>query len=246
MFHAKRLSVMSRRLLQRRMRPNYNGTKEALFSSSFEALRTGGGASQKSLENTFEMFRKESGAVIDDLATYVSSWLHANPLGEIHVGADSRSVEGVVIFAVAVCLYQKSEGGHVLYKKLKVPYQGSRKNLVHCRLLEECSQALAVADELNASLKTEQITVHIDCNPEPSHLSHSIHNSGLGWIKSAGFKARAKPDAWAASSVANYIVNGNFGVSAQSRMNKKRDRHRKGQAAMLPKSKRAGVERRKK
>jgi len=89
--------------------------------------------------------------------------------------------------------------------------------------LEECNQALTVADQLYETLKTvktDQITIHIDCNPGVNHLSHSIHNAGLGWIKSAGFKAKAKPDAWAATSVANYIVNGNFGVSLGPRSDK--------------------------
>eukprot|EP00466_Bigelowiella_natans_P002115 jgi/Bigna1/142362/aug1.69_g17070 len=56
-------------------------------------------SSKQPLENTFETFRKESGAAIGDLTSYVSSWLNDNPLGEIHIGADSKSVEGVIIFA---------------------------------------------------------------------------------------------------------------------------------------------------
>mmetsp|Transcript_16961 Transcript_16961/g.27048 ORF Transcript_16961/g.27048 Transcript_16961/m.27048 type:complete len:237 (+) Transcript_16961:83-793(+) len=190
MFPATRATIMSRRLLRKGMRANYTGTNGNLFSSSIEAAHAIGGrmggplSSKQPLENTFETFRKESGAAIGDLTSYVSSWLNDNPLGEIHIGADSKSVEGVIIFAVAVCLYQKSEGGHVLYKKLKVPYQGSRKNLVHCRLLEECSQALAVADELNASFKSEKITVHIDCNPEVVVASSTIVYFDLAKAKS--------------------------------------------------------------
>eukprot|EP00954_Amorphochlora_amoebiformis_P030038 1394027-Amorphochlora_amoeboformis.AAC.1 len=41
-------------------------------------------------------------------------------LREVHIGADSRSIDRIVVFAVAICLYRQSSGGHVVYKKMKV------------------------------------------------------------------------------------------------------------------------------
>jgi len=101
-----------------------------------------------------------------------------------------------------------------------VPFQGSARSLVHVRLLEECSQALEVADVIDKGIQGDKpITVHIDCNPEAARLSHSVYNAGIGWITSSGFAARAKPDAWAASSVANCIVNGNFHLPRSEKRN---------------------------
>eukprot|EP00469_Lotharella_globosa_P008173 CAMPEP_0167774104 /NCGR_PEP_ID=MMETSP0111_2-20121227/1809_1 /TAXON_ID=91324 /ORGANISM="Lotharella globosa, Strain CCCM811" /LENGTH=208 /DNA_ID=CAMNT_0007663853 /DNA_START=40 /DNA_END=666 /DNA_ORIENTATION=+ len=172
------------------------------------SARTG---QNETTEENFDVFRKQSGEFVRDISSYVKSWLNTNPSGEIHIGADSKSVNGIIVFAVAVCLYKEHCGGHVVYKKVKVPFQGSARDLVHVRLLEECSQALEVADTIDKSIEGEKpITVHIDCSPEAARLSHSVYNAGMGWIASAGFVAKAKPDAWAASSVANCIVNGNF------------------------------------
>mmetsp|Transcript_733 Transcript_733/g.999 ORF Transcript_733/g.999 Transcript_733/m.999 type:complete len:204 (-) Transcript_733:70-681(-) len=164
----------------------------------------------RSLCSQGETFKKFTGECVPDITSYVETWVRSNPTGEIHIGADSKSAGGIVIFAVAVCLYQKHYGGHVLYKKLKVPFTGSRKSVISCRLLEECNQALEVAGLLEKAVE-KPITVHIDCNPDVAHKSSSMYEATTGWITSAGYKARGKPDSWAASSVANCIVNGNFG-----------------------------------
>ncbi|GAB5365089.1 hypothetical protein AAMO2058_001026800 [Amorphochlora amoebiformis] len=167
--------------------------------------------------NRTDFFRKSSGENIEDITSYVRSWVNNNPGGEVHIGADSRSIDRIVVFAVAICLYRQSSGGHVVYKKMKVPFNGSRKNLVQCRLFEECEQALEVAGMLEKEAPPGAITVHIDCNPDVRYLSSSVYKATYGWIKSAGYKAKGKPDAWAASSVANHIVNGQFGHPANQR-----------------------------
>jgi len=81
------------------------------------SARTG---QNETTEENFDVFRKQSGEFVRDISSYVKSWLNTNPSGEIHIGADSKSVNGIIVFAVAVCLYKEHCGGHVVYKKVKV------------------------------------------------------------------------------------------------------------------------------
>jgi len=98
----------------------------------------------------------------------------------------------------------------VLYHRKVVPSAGSNLE----RLWIELEIAMEVSNyvrreigERDQSSITENISVHIDYNPEPMYkVSNALYSSGMAWIKSAGFTAIAKPDAWAASSVADRLT----------------------------------------
>jgi predicted RNase H-related nuclease YkuK (DUF458 family) len=51
-----------------------------------------------------------------------------------------------------------------------------------------------------------RLSVHIDANPEPRHRSSEFVQELVGMVMGQGFKAIIKPDAYAASHAADWIV----------------------------------------
>jgi len=140
----------------------------------------------------------------EDVVQFIRDWYHKYPNSEVHIGADSKKRGSTTSYVCGICLYHKGHGGTVLYHRKIVPSAGSNLE----RLWIELEIAMEVSNYVRSHIGDDkEINIHIDYNPEPMYkVSNALYSSGMAWIKSAGFNGIAKPDAWAASSVADRLT----------------------------------------
>lgn len=137
-------------------------------------------------------FKNYNEQPIEDVTSYVRSWLSQNPEGEIFVGCDSKVRGNRVKYSTVVCLWNVGKGVSELYKN---EVEQKPKD-AYTRLWNEVTRAVEVADILK---DISHITVHVDINSNPKYRSHRLYDASIGLIKSMGFKGAGKPFSWAAS-----------------------------------------------
>mmetsp|Transcript_31901 Transcript_31901/g.44489 ORF Transcript_31901/g.44489 Transcript_31901/m.44489 type:complete len:276 (+) Transcript_31901:131-958(+) len=159
-------------------------------------------------EMDFQVIGDHEKFTAEDVVRFIHDWFIRYPDSEVHIGADSKKRGGNTAYVVGICLYHKGQGGTVLYHRKVVPSVGSNLERLWIELEIAMEVSNYVRREIGGELGEEQkISVHIDYNPEPMYkVSNALYSSGMAWIKSAGFTAIAKPDAWAASSVADRLT----------------------------------------
>jgi uncharacterized protein len=120
---------------------------------------------------------------------------------EVHVGTDSLQTGRFTQFCTVVIVHTPSKGGRVAYSREVVPRISSLRE----RLQKEVWKSVTVAMAL-APIVPERLSVHIDANPEPRHRSSQFVQELVGMVMGQGFRAIIKPDAYAASHAADWIV----------------------------------------
>ncbi len=143
-----------------------------------------------------------SGAWAEDPRAAVSALASDEPIA-LHVGADSKSRGDHTLFVTVLALVKPGEGGRVLYRTTRV----KRMKSLAQRLFQEAQLAIELATELT-EVTGRPIIVHIDANPDERHRSSKFARSLAGMGVGQGFEVRLKPDAWAASCVADHVVKG--------------------------------------
>ncbi len=142
------------------------------------------------------IFYKDNGTAVLDPKTYVANWLKQNRNSELHIGCDSKVKGNTVKYSLSICMREVGAGVHEIYCSKTLP---RHKDTYH-RLWNEVNMVVSLAEQL-ADLA--EINVHLDINQDPKYLSNRLLESSVGYIKSLGYNAIAKPDAWAASSSAH-------------------------------------------
>lgn len=129
---------------------------------------------------------------VEDVRSYVQSWLQNIPNGEIYIGCDSKVRGNRVKYSTVICLWNVGNGVLEIYRNEieKAPKDA------YTRLWNEVTRAVEVAEILK---DLSRITVHVDINSNPKHRSHQLYDASIGWINSLGFKGAGKPLSWAAS-----------------------------------------------
>ena len=123
---------------------------------------------------------------------------------EFYIGGDSQASLYNVKFTVAIIMIKKGKGGRGYYKSV-TPLQTTMT--LQQRLFMETFKAVKVAVWLNPILESigyKVNEIHTDLNPNPNYASYEMIQTCLGYIRGMGFEGKAKPDSWAASSVADY------------------------------------------
>ncbi len=163
----------------------------------------------------FSFFNPTSGnlkfqEVIEEIFNYINEKPEKNY--EIVVGCDSSSDERPA-FPVALVILRKGEGGRFFLAKIK--YRDSEKKKFynfHQRILEEvvlsCELALAFRESLQEKINTSQIPLnyqfqYIHADVGQNGRTKDMIKEVVGLIKSNGFEAKIKPEAYAASIVAD-------------------------------------------
>ena len=118
---------------------------------------------------------------------------------EIHVGCDSHFVSDKCIFAIVVALYERGRGGLYFFARIKKD-KGLFGNL-KIRLLKETELSIALAGLVGSG--KDDVAVHLDINPNPAFKSNVVFSPATAWVKSLGYECIVKPDAWAASGLAD-------------------------------------------
>jgi len=123
---------------------------------------------------------------------------------EFYIGGDSQASLHKVKFTIAIIMIKKGKGGRGYYKTT-TPLQTTMT--LQQRLFMETFKAVKVAVWLNPILESigyKVNEIHTDLNPNPNYASYEMIQTCLGYIRGMGFEGKAKPDSWAASSVADY------------------------------------------
>lgn len=147
------------------------------------------------------VFRNYLGKEIENIKSFVATWLEKHPYGEIYVGTDSKARGKWVKYSTVICLWDVGKGVSELYKNEVSP----KPHDAYARLWEEVTKAVDIASELKSLGK---ITVHVDINSNPKFRSYRLYDASMGLINSMGFEAAGKPFSWAATSGAHRHCQG--------------------------------------
>jgi len=128
---------------------------------------------------------------------------------EIVVGCDSSSGEAPY-FPVAIVILRKKAGGRFFLKKIK--YHKKKFYNLHQRILEEvylsCQLALGLKGHIEAQVKKQTPELnsefrYIHADVGENGLTKDMIKEVIGLIRGNGFEAKIKPEAFAASVVAD-------------------------------------------
>ena len=119
----------------------------------------------------------------------------------VHVGTDSLQTGRYTQFVTVVVIHTPMKGGRAIYRREKV----ARITSLRERLLKEVWKSVTTALEITGVLKGD-LFVHIDANPVVKHASSKYIQELVGMVVGQGFKAKVKPEAFCASTVADHVV----------------------------------------
>ncbi|MDD3269393.1 MAG: ribonuclease H-like YkuK family protein [Syntrophomonadaceae bacterium] len=138
--------------------------------------------------------------VVRDVLAYISEDLTRSY--QLIVGSDSHPACQGTCFVSAIIIHRKGKGARYYYNK----FTDRKMNSLRQRIFYEASLSLDLADQLSACLKEQgrddmKVEIHLDIGikGETKELLKEV----TGMIIASGFAARIKPDACAASKVAD-------------------------------------------
>jgi len=138
------------------------------------------------------------GEPVQDIARWVRE---ASSGGQVvHVGTDSLQTGRWTQFVTVIVIHTPGKGGRVSYSREAVTRIVSLRE----RLLKEVWRSVEIALTLEAG--PNPMSIHIDASPEEKNLSSKYLQELAGMVMGNGFKAVVKPDAWAASHSADWVV----------------------------------------
>lgn len=189
-------------------------------------------------------FKKYNNEVIPDVIDYLKNYLYSQKEHELEIwcGCDSiKSTRNNAVYAIALCIYRKGNGGHIIYTKLK-----QNVNSIYDKLWKETELSLLFADFLiknkfltikegdkyySASIVGKKIpfTLDLDYNIKEDTISSHLLQAGIGYCEQKNIYSRAKPVSWAATYFADIVcrgrnlINKNYKNKKNKKYNKKRN-----------------------
>lgn len=144
--------------------------------------------------------RMELDEVVTDILDYVSNDITRSY--KLLVGSDSHPGSQGTCFVSAIIIHREGKGARYYYSRMMEP----RVRIMRQRIFYEASLSLALADQLNEALKEKgvkdmPVEIHLDVGTHGD--TRELVKEVTGMIVNSGFDARIKPDACAASKVAD-------------------------------------------
>lgn len=131
----------------------------------------------------------------------------SSPSTKIYVGCDSRQLRDYTLFVTVVVIhYDGNKGARVVPFSERVPKIQSR----HWRLVQETHYSTGLALELRDVVGSRELLVHLDYNPSDKHKSNGVVKEAIGYVLGQGLQYKLKPDAWAATSAADWLGRHNM------------------------------------
>jgi predicted RNase H-related nuclease YkuK (DUF458 family) len=135
---------------------------------------------------------------------------------QVHIGTDAQKANRYTDFVTVACLLNPLRCGHrVFYTKIR-----DRRLSLQQKLFKETWLSTEFAlklCEVGSVESHERIHVHIDVNPKAIHRSSQYLQQLAGLVAGQGFPVLYKPDAWAASRVADHAVKGKHWRTSEAR-----------------------------
>lgn len=144
--------------------------------------------------------RMELDEVVADILEYVSDDITRTY--KLLVGSDSQPGSHGTCFVSAIIIHREGKGARYYYSRMNEPRIRSMRQ----RIFYEASLSLTLADQLNEALKEKglkdmPVEIHLDVGTHGD--TRELVREVTGMIVNSGFDARIKPDACAASKVAD-------------------------------------------
>lgn len=154
----------------------------------------------------------------------VRSYLTTVPAGsDVFIGCDSsrsKDSQGVwwAKYTTVVVVSKLDDTGRragcrVFTATDKAQDYDQKKNRPMMRMMQEAYRSVEAYQQLEEELLDYAVEVHLDINDDPRHGSNCARSSAVGYVTGVtGLPVRTKPDAWAATHVADHGVRGKFGA----------------------------------
>lgn len=139
------------------------------------------------------------GQPVEDVVAFVREATQGGQV--VHVGTDSLQAGKRAQFCTVIAILTPGKGGRAIYRREVTDRFGSLRE----RLFREVWLSVEVAMDLSKVVRGD-LTVHIDANPVEKYASSRWVQELVGLVVSQGFAVRIKPDAWAASALADHVV----------------------------------------
>lgn len=152
----------------------------------------------------------------------VRAYLAGVPEGShVYIGCDSnrrKTSQGIWVAAyttvVVVAMHNDSgrrAGCRVFACTDTQQDYDQKQNRPMMRMMNEAYRTAEAYEQLEEDLLEHEVELHLDINPNPKHGSNCAYQSAMGYLKGVtGRPVRAKPEAWAATHVADHGVHGGF------------------------------------
>ena len=128
--------------------------------------------------------------------------LHHQKNGQVFVGTDSLINSGKCTFVTSIVLLgaENQRGGLYFYKKEKY----NEPTRFYTRILREVEKSINIAIDITEICPNANLEIHIDVSPEDKNEKTSrMAKMLMGYAAGSGFKCKIKPEAFAATSVAD-------------------------------------------
>jgi len=136
----------------------------------------------------------------DKHVTNIDEFIARNSSSDFFIGTDSQTKNKQCIITTALIAYKWGFGGCSIIHSQNVPFFSALRQ----KLLAEAMRSLETAWYVNPKIPTTtEMIIHLDANSDLTWESNKYHDELVGMIVSQGFKCRSKPNAWAASKVAD-------------------------------------------
>lgn len=155
------------------------------------------------------------------------AYLATVPAGsDVYIGCDSsryRDKQGIwyasyttVVVIAMIDDVGRRAGCRVFTTTDKQRDYDQKKNRPMMRMMNEAYRSAEAFQQLQEDLMAHNVEVHLDINKDPMHGSNVAHSAAVGYVKGVahGAAVKTKPDAWAATHVADHGVRGGFERSA--------------------------------
>jgi predicted RNase H-related nuclease YkuK (DUF458 family) len=128
---------------------------------------------------------------------------HIEQKGKVVIGTDSMLTNKKFIFVNAVCLIGKQSNHHGKFFFTRYASKDEANKNLLVRLLKETTDSIEIANKLREKYPKANIEIHMDVNPSSKFLSGKYSSTVIGYILGCGYDYKIKPDAYAASAVAD-------------------------------------------
>ena len=123
----------------------------------------------------------------------------------IYVGCDSYTRGDKINYVTAIVIhYDSCRGGKCFFDVTPEPrFESGNKVSMRKKLLKEVELAVQTSLEIIEHVGQRPFQVHLDVNPDKRWASSVVIKEAIAWATSQGLDVKVKPEAFAASSIAD-------------------------------------------
>ena len=129
---------------------------------------------------------------------------HSKQKGQVYIGTDSHIANKHCVYSTAICLHGAKDqvGGKYFFQRTK--FDANKFPTLMERIMHEVENTVNTGLKILSECPKVQIELHLDISPSDKKESTSrFADMMIGYAKGVGFPCKVKPDAFAATSVAD-------------------------------------------